>query len=122
MNLKLSNLPKTWLIDIDGTILRHNGYLEGGDRLLNGVSEFFTNLPKGDKVILLSARESSQMPRLKAFLRENNVRFDEILCDLPVGERILINDTKPNGLKTAYALNKKRDEALNLRVEIDENL
>ena len=32
--LVLSTLPQTWLIDIDGTIFTHNGYLEGADQLI----------------------------------------------------------------------------------------
>lgn len=38
--LSLSSLPHTWLIDIDGTLLKHNGYKEGGDELLEGVLDF----------------------------------------------------------------------------------
>lgn len=109
--LKLSNLPKTWLIDIDGTIVKHNGYKDDGcDTLLNGVSEFFASLPKDDKVILLTARESSQVDSLKDFLARHKIRFDALISDLPFGERILVNDIKPSGLKTAFAINKKRDE------------
>lgn len=54
--LTLSALPKTWLIDIDGTLVRHNGYLHDKDELLGGVREFFASLPKDDIVILLTAR------------------------------------------------------------------
>ena len=39
MELTLSTLPKTWLFDIDGTLVKHNGYKEGGDVLLPGVRE-----------------------------------------------------------------------------------
>ena len=41
----LSSLPKTWLIDIDGTIVKHNGHLNGEDELLSGVLEFFVKIP-----------------------------------------------------------------------------
>ena len=109
--LYLSNLPKTWLIDIDGTIVKHNGHkLDSRDTLLDGVSEFFASLPKDDKVILLTARNADEVVNLKAFLVQHKIRFDEIISDLPFGERILINDTKPSGLKTAFAINKVRDE------------
>ncbi|MGX2971240.1 hypothetical protein [Helicobacter sp. T3_23-1059] len=121
--LYLSNLPKTWLIDIDGTIVHHNGYkLDSCDTLLEGVSEFFASLPKGDKVILLTARSKSEVANLKAFLTIHKIRFDEIISDLPFGERILINDTKPSGLKTAFAINKVRDEKFDIKVEIDEKI
>ena len=93
--LRLSSLPKTWLFDIDGTLVKHNGFLESNEVLLPGVKEFFENLPNEDIVILLTARKNSQIPALAKFLQENNIRFNHILSDLPVGERILINDCKP---------------------------
>ena len=120
--LTLSTLPKTWLIDIDGTIVKHNGYKDGRDTLLNGVSEFFAKLPKDDKVILLTARESSQIASLKDFLAKHKIRFDALISDLPFGERILVNDTKPSGLKTAFAINKNRDEDFRIEVERDERV
>lgn len=120
--LTLSALPKTWLIDIDGTLVRHNGYLHGKDELLGGVREFFASLPKDDIVILLTARTAQDLPALREFLAQNGVHYNQILTDLPVGERILLNDTKPSGLKTAFAVNKARDAALTLEVVIDKNL
>lgn len=120
--LTLSALPKTWLIDIDGTLVRHNGYLHGKDELLGGVREFFASLPKDDIVILLTARRAQDLPALREFLAQNGVHYNQILTDLPIGERILLNDTKPSGLKTAYAVNKARDAALTLEVVIDKNL
>lgn len=120
--LTLSALPKTWLIDIDGTLVRHNGYLHGKDELLGGVREFFASLPKDDIVILLTARTAQDLPALREFLAQNGVHYNQIITDLPVGERILLNDTKPSGLKTAYAVNKARDAALTLEVVIDKNL
>ena len=51
-----------------------------------------------------------------------NIRFDQIIYDLPFGERILINDAKPSGLKTAYSVNTVRDAGISLEVRIDENL
>ena len=36
----MSTLPKTWIFDLDGTIVKHNGYLlDGEDTLLPGVRE-----------------------------------------------------------------------------------
>ena len=60
--------------------------------------------------------------KLREFLAKEGIKFSQIIGDLPFGERILINDTKPSGLKTAYAINKKRDKALKIEVKIDENL
>jgi ribonucleotide monophosphatase NagD (HAD superfamily) len=120
--LTLSNLPKTWILDLDGTIVKHNGHLTGGDILLPGVREFFQNLNPTDKVILLTAREIKYQSSLLHFLKSHNIEFDQILFDMPKGERILINDSKPSGLKTAFALSPERDQGLQLDLRIDESL
>lgn len=121
--LKLSPLAKTWIFDVDGTIVKHNGHkIDGHDTLLEGVKVFFDNLALEDKVILLTARKEHELEELKSFLKNNNIRYDYILSDMPVGERILINDKKPSGLSTAYAVNKERDEALDIKYVVDKNL
>ncbi|MBR2069398.1 MAG: hypothetical protein IJ877_06515 [Candidatus Gastranaerophilales bacterium] len=120
--MKLSDLNKTWIFDIDGTIVKHNGYKNGNDVLLEGVRETFNKIDKNDKIILLTSREEKYIPKLKKFLKENNIRYNYIISNLPFGERILINDIKPSGLKCAYAINKKRDEKLNIDYEIEENI
>ena len=121
--LELSHLNKTWILDVDGTIVKHNGYkLDGHDTLLEGVKEFFEKLPSNDKVILLTAREGEYLEDLESFLKENGIRCDYLLSDMPMGERILINDKKPSGLKTAYAVNKERDGVFDIQYEINEEL
>ncbi len=44
------------------------------------------------------------------FLEENRIRYNEILFNMPMGERIVVNDRKPSGLPMAVALNCQRDE------------
>jgi len=110
MSLDLSTINKTWIFDLDGTLVEHNGYLKyGKDVLLDGVREFFDNLNKDDMVVILSARSSQYKDITLEFLAENNIRFDYIIFDAPKGERILINDCKPDGLKCAYSINLVRD-------------
>ena len=120
--LEFSSLAKTWILDIDGTLVKHNGYLYGGDVLLDGVRDFFAALSPNDKVILLTARECVYLENLEKLLSDNNIRYDHIICDMPVGERILVNDVKPSGLKTAYAINKIRDESFQVEYQINEGL
>lgn len=120
--MELSPLGKTWLLDIDGTIAKHNGYLEGGDVLLPGAREFFDNLSPEDKVVFITSRKEDQKEELESFFKANNIRFDAIVFNMPYGERILVNDEKPSGLKTAYAINKKRDAALEINYTINEKL
>lgn len=121
-NLKLSSLPKTWIFDLDGTILVHNGYKNGGDRILPGVKKFFDKIPETDYILILTARKEEVLESSIKFLKDNGIRYNEILADIPFGERILFNDMKDSGLKTAYAINLKRDEGLDFSVEVDENL
>lgn len=123
MSLVLSPLPKTWIFDVDGTIVRHNGYLtEKGDELLPGVRDFFAQIPDNDMIILLTARRREFVSKLREFLKGQGIKFDYILSDIPQGERILINDAKPSGLKTALSVNKVRDAPLDIIFEIDESL
>ncbi len=43
--LVLSSLGHTWILDLDGTILKHNGYKDSGeDTLLPGASQFILYL------------------------------------------------------------------------------
>ena len=121
--LELSALNKTWILDVDGTLVKHNGYLlDGHDTLLGGVKEFFEKISPEDKVVLMTARKEEHLPLLKEFLAQNNIRYDYLLTDMPMGERILVNDNKPSGLNCAYAVNKKRDEKLDINYKIRENL
>ena len=121
--LELSPLNKIWLLDVDGTIVKHNGYkIDGYDTLLDGVKEFFATLPSEDKVIFLTARTDEQVEELKKFLSANGIRYDHILSGMAMGERILVNDRKPSGLATAYAINKERDSKLTMDYAILETL
>lgn len=121
--LEFSTLSKTWILDIDGTLVKHNGYkIDGYDTLLDGVKEFFDNLSPDDKVVMLTARKEEYLEDLKKFLKENNLRYDYLLTDMPMGERILVNDRKPSGLDMAFAVNKDRDKELSINYAINKNL
>lgn len=121
--IEFSPLTKTWILDVDGTIVKHNGYLiDGYDTLLDGVKEFFDTIPSEDKIILLTARKDKYLESLKIFLQENNLRYDYLLTDMPMGERILVNDRKPSGLDMAFAFNKSRDEKLEIEYKINKEL
>jgi len=121
--LRLSPLNHTWIFDFDGTLVVHNGYKTGEDKFLAGAKEFLQSIPKDDYVLIMTAREKEARPKTEKFLKDNGIRYNEILFEMPMGERILINDDKPSGLICAYALNPKRNQGLeSLDVIIDENL
>ena len=108
--MKISPMPKTWILDLDGTLVVHNGpYMLGKDEFLPGAREFLDNIPRRDMIILLTARSDYEKPHTMRFLKENNVRYDHIIFNAGEGERIMINDMKPDGLVTAYAVNTRRD-------------
>ena len=109
---KFSKLGKTWLIDIDGTIFEHNSHLKSGNKILQKSKNFLLNIPKNDKIIILTGRPKKYKKSTINFLKKHNIKYDEIIFDLNIGERILINDKKPDGLKTAYAFNVKRDSGI----------
>ncbi|WP_130471850.1 hypothetical protein [Candidatus Magnetaquicoccus inordinatus] len=121
--IQLSTLAHTWLIDIDGTLFRHNGHLQGEDELLPGVLDFWKQIPDQDVIMLLSARTEEQKAATLAALSHHGLRFDYAMFALPVGERILINDSKPSGLQTAIAVNPQRDVGMaQWKVQFDEHL
>jgi len=112
ISLRVSSLAHTWLIDLDGTLTIHNAHLGVGDAVLPGVKKFWADIPAQDMIIILSARGSQYLKEAERFLEANALRYDRLIMDLPTGERILINDKKPNGLLTAMALNVVRNEGL----------
>jgi FMN phosphatase YigB (HAD superfamily) len=122
--ITVSTLPKTWLFDIDGTLLAHNGHLDGADRTLPGTRAFFdAHVGAEDVVILLTAREEAHRAVTEQTLREAGIRFDIIHFGLPKGERICVNDAKPKGLQTALAVNLARDAGLaTVAVTVDASL
>lgn len=121
-NLILSPLPHTWIFDVDGTVCTHNGYKNSGDQILPGVQEFFSKIPGDDMIIFITSRKQQEKEKLEIFLKSNGLRYNHIIFDAPMGERILVNDNKPSGLKCAHAINKIRDEKWNLTIKIDKDL
>ena len=111
----LKDLVKTWIFDLDGTLVVHNGYKEGVDTLLPGVKEFYEkNITKDDYILIVTARFSEFKGIAEKCLLDNDIYYDRIIYDTPRVERILINDRKPwgGGLDTAFSYNIDRNEGL----------
>lgn len=122
-SIEVSALPKTWIMDIDGTICKHNGYkIDGHDTLLPCAKEFFTNISREDKIIFVTSRTREYAKMTEKFLKENGIHWDAIIYDLPYGERILVNDKKPSGLKTSVAINTVRDIFMEDHFIVNEDL
>lgn len=116
-NLELSVLNHTWILDLDGTLVKHNGYkVDGRDVCLPGAKEFLQAIPAGDMVIILTSREEKYREITESFLKAESIRYDHIIFNAPYGERILVNDCKPSGLETAKSVNVRRDETIQINV------
>lgn len=121
--ITVSSLPKTWILDLDGTIVKHNGYkIDGRDTLLAGAKEFLSQIADQDMVIFVTSRKEEYRNLTEAFLKEKNIRYDHIIFGAPYGERILVNDDKPSGLKMALAFDTERDKICSVILEADESL
>lgn len=119
----LSALGHTWILDLDGTIVKHNGYkTDGTDSFLPGAKEFLNSIPEGDMIIFLTSRTEEYRLLTESFLKKNKVRYDYIIYGAPYGERIIVNDNKPSGLKMSVAITKGRDSNVDIKPVYDETL
>ena len=119
----VSTLGKTWILDIDGTIVKHNGYkLDGKDSFLAGAKEFLLNIPETDKIVFLTSRTEECKEQTERFFDENGIKYHAIIYGAPYGERILVNDKKPSGLEMSIAVNATRDIFMDVEFEVDESL
>ena len=119
----LSNMGHTWIIDLDGTIVKHNGYkIDGIDSLLPGCKEFLENISHSDMIVFLTSRNVEYSEITEKFLKNEGIKWDFIIYGAPYGERILINDDKPSGLQMSYSVNVSRDVGLNMNIVIDDKI
>ena len=73
-------------------------------------------------VIFLTSRTEQYRLLTEKFLHDNGIRYDYIIFGVPYGERILVNDDKLSGLKTAISITKARDEKLDIKIMENSNL
>lgn len=119
----LSPLGHTWILDLDGTIIKHNGYkTDGYDSFLDGAESFLRDIPETDMIVFITSRTDAVKEVTEKFLAKHGIRYNQIIYNAPFGERILINDCKPSGLRTIVALNIERDIFPKIQLRIDEKL
>lgn len=113
-------MGKTYFIDVDGTIVGYKTWdelrefenlpLENvNEVLLPGVKKFWEKILPEDKIIITTARYESHRMFTEKIFRDNGLRFDMLIMNLPNGPRILINDTPDILKEKAIAINVKRD-------------
>ena len=108
---------KTLFIDIDGTILKHQGTFseismkeatllpEARDRLNEWCSKEY-------KIILTTGRRESMRKTTELQLDRLGIPYDQLVMGRSKGNRIVVNDRRPNGDDTAFAINVNRDYGL----------
>jgi predicted secreted acid phosphatase len=116
---KIMNKPKTIVCDIDGVLLRHNNkglsnQILGNPKPLDGTIEKLTEWDsKGYKIILITGRRESQRIATTKQLDSLGIFYDQLIMGVGGGDRIIINDRKPNSDRdTAYAINLYRNEGI----------
>jgi len=105
----------TIFIDLDGTLIKHVPVpSETGDdiQVLDGTREKLEEFrKKGYYLILTTSRPYHKIFGVLNKLKSLGMEFDQIICDLPVGPRHMINDMKGDEVRTiAHVL--KRDEGI----------
>lgn len=111
--------PKTIFCDIDGTLWEHVGppsvqIKNKVNKLLPNTLEALDNWDKlGYKIILTTGRKESMRKITEKQLEDTGIIYDKLIMGIGGGDRILINDRKPNGDRnTAYAINVIRNKGI----------
>lgn len=108
---------KTIFIDIDGTIFKHHGNLNRmvieEAEVINGVVEKFLEWRRKEYyIVLTTARLEGMRHVTQKHLTDAGLFYDQMIMGLPPGERVLINDEKPDGTNTASSFCIKRDAGI----------
>ena len=118
------SMKKTIFIDIDGCLIKHDGNLThqitNEMELLPGVLEKFNEWEiNGHKIILITGRKESTRKLTEDGLTKLGIFYDILIMGLNRGERVIINDKKPNNdMSVARAIELERNVGLkNIDVE-----
>ena len=106
------NMLHTWFFDLDGTVFKWNGLFDDGyDTLLPGVKELWASIPLDDCIVITTARKSCWKEATIKGLIDNGLWYNQLVFDCNHGQRILVNDRKPEhgNIDTAFAWNVERD-------------
>lgn len=106
-------MRKIIFIDLDGSLIEHNPYFSfnGIPKILDGVKEAFKKWNEKDyTIVITTGRKESDRERTIRQLEKLELSYNLLLMDMPRGERVIINDTKPDGTITARAFNIERNK------------
>ncbi len=112
---------KTILCDIDGTLMFHHGNIKDLMKeepvVLDGTLEKIDEWnAKGYNIILVTGRKESLRSITVNQLEKCGIIYDQLIMGLGGGQRVLINDLKPNpenpNNPTAVSFNVVRNEGI----------
>jgi hypothetical protein len=110
---------KTLFIDIDGTLIYHHGRPNEQTKfspiVLDGVLEKFGEWNmKGYQIILVTGRRESERAATIKQLEDVGIVYDMLIMGLGRGDRVIINDIKPDSgsTPTAIAINIERNKGI----------
>lgn len=115
----MNKRPKTIFCDIDGTLVQHgipaNASLPNYKmKLLPGTIEKLSEWDSlGYTIVLVTGRKESLRGVTEKQLTEAGIFYDKLIMGIGSGERVLINDKKPDGTITAHSINLERNQGLN---------
>jgi histidinol phosphatase-like enzyme len=109
------SLPKTIFCDIDGTLIEHfdpvtTSNLSHVSQTLPGTLDKLREWDrKGYRIILTTGRRESARDSTEKQLNQIGIIYDLLIMGLGGGERIIINDKKPDGRETCRAFSPDRN-------------
>ncbi len=107
--------PKTIFCDIDGTLVKHappslTSKPDYKMEILEGTLEKLMEWDKkGYNIILTTGRKESLRQTTERQLDEVGIFYNHLIMGIGGGARYLINDNKPDGTQTAFAINPIRN-------------
>ncbi len=115
--MQYKNRTSCLILDIDGTLLEHSGTLS--EALKNQPKEICGSVAtinkweeQGYHIVLLTGRKESMRQRTVEQLEQVGIIYDQLVMGVGGGTRTLINDMKPDGTKTAFAVNINRNQGI----------
>jgi len=113
----MTKQPRTWFLDFDGTLVTQRSHLSETDTILEETKAFFEEVvDELDHVVITTARTCDHKERIERFLESHGIRVNHVICGLPTGARMLVNDMKPDGTLTAFAFNLERDGGIDTSI------
>lgn len=111
--------PKTIFCDIDGTLVEHATPYHASQpthnlNIIDGTIEKLLEWDRlGYNIILTTGRKESLRTQTTDQLSRAGIFYDKLIMGIGGGERVLINDLKPNSdRETATAICLKRNEGI----------